>query len=554
MIKKTIKNISAKIFFKFGAKQNLIFNDFVLRRIGVRDNFHKIMNEKGLNNKTTDQILENNKKVLFFRMRFVPRAFSTEFVLAHIFKNKGWDPIFVACNSILSICNGWDIRNEEKKNEKLVCKICEYNFIEISKNIPYPTKFIANYLSKDEILEVSNGIDIINVDELKNLTIEDVNLDDEIYLSLAKFLFKGSLNSSDLEYAQRFVKSSTLLVKAFKKIIEIEKPDLVIMNCGHIFWFGIAYKILKKHNVKVITYDETNIAVTHLTWTFDSLNPTVDYNWIKEWDVFKSHELNNNELNQINELIQERQKYFLYQKDQDTKSFRETYDITKYKYKFSLFTNVLWDATVVGKNEVYSKGLIDWVKQTIRIIEEQPEACLVIRVHPAEKKVYGMSSRERVIEELYKWKSNFKDNIIFIDSESTINSYEIVDCSDVVLIYATNLGLEAVLKNKMVIVTGPAHYRNKGFTNDPLTTKEYEEILTKIIAENYYVYPDMHKAIKYSYFAYIKTQFELNIFKDEHPHKVEDLNFGQFSELDHNVNLSNLVDWMILQERGYFIN
>jgi hypothetical protein len=555
-MKETIKKIIIRQFFNLGKLGPLFFNDFILEKIGLKSSFHKVIKSKSPLVSTKTDLAKSQKKkgtVLFIRMRFVPRAYSIELALAQSLRSKGWESKFIACNSILKICNGWDIRHEENNTSDIVCQTCQYNNKKFSEVIDFPMLFIEDYLTKKEIIELEDKIEIKNVNELKDLTLDGVNLKDEIYLSLAKFLFKGQLSHDDLEYANRFAKTSLLLVIVLKKMIQNEKPDIAIMNCGHIFWFGIAYKILSQMNIKTLTYDETNIAVTHLTWTFDSRNPCVDYNWNNEWTKFKDVTLTNENEKEILSLIEERQKYFLYQKTNDTISFSKEYDLSLYKYKFSLFTNVLWDATVVGKNSVYDEGLIDWVKHSISIIERYPEACLIIRVHPAEKEVYGMRSRERVIEELRKWKTNFAENIIFIESESKMNSYEIVENTDIVLIYATNLGLEAVFKNKMVVLTGPAHYINKGFTQDPSTPEEFEGLLKKIIEEDFYAYPDTALATKYAYLAFIKTQVKLSIFMDKHPHLVSDLKISSFSDFIHDEQISKLTDW-IINEQGYFLN
>lgn len=555
-MKERFKKFLSRQFFNLGKFGPFFFNGFILEKIGVKSSFHQLIRSKlPSDEKKTDfaNVSEQKGKALFIRMRFVPRAFTIELVLAQSLRAKGWESKLIACNSILSICNGWDIRHEENNTSDIVCQTCQYNNRKLSEIIDFPMLFIEDYLTKKEIIELEDKIEINDVNELKNLTLDGVNLKDEVYLSLAKFLFKGQLSQDDLKYANRFAKTSLLLVIVLKKIIKNEKPDIAIMNCGHIFWFGIAYKILSQMKIKTLTYDETNIAVTHLTWTFDSRNPCVDYNWDIEWANFKEELFTNESKKEVLALIKERQKYFLYQKTSDTLSFSKEYDLSSYKLKFSLFTNVLWDATVVGKNSVYDKGLIDWVKHSISIIEQYPEACLIIRVHPAEKEVYGMRSRERVIEELRKWRSNFAENIILIDSESKINSYEIVENTDIVLIYATNLGLEAVFKDKMVVLTGPAHYRKKGFTQDPSSPEDYEILLKRIIEEDFYAYPDIELATKYAYLAFIKTQMKLSIFQDKHPHLVSDLNISNFADVINDDEISKLTDWIITKQ-GYYLN
>lgn len=545
--KQIVKEKLIKIFFT--QKSNFISNKWILNKIGIRNKFLDLYSER------KGKIKNNNPikigEVLFLRMRFVPRFYSLEIVLANSFRKFGFESKFLACNSKLNICSGWDYRNEVIQNQKNICNICEFNNLEISKLLDYPVSFLSEYISTERSKEIEKSVTLGKIDDLKDLWIEGIYLKDELYLTVAKFLFKGQLNEADYDYCNRFYKSATILVVGFIEYFKKNNVDIVVMNCGHIFWYGIAYKILSSLNKKIITYDETNIGVTNLTWTFDASNPCVDYNWNNEWDSFKETELADFEVIQINHLLQTRKEYFLYERVNTMVNFDDSKS-KKYGLTISLFTNVLWDSTVVGKNSVYENGLVDWVKHTIEIIEKYPDVRLIIRIHPAEKVVYGMRSRENVIEELLKWKTDYKENIIFIESESKINSYEIVKKSDVILVYATNLGLEAVFENKLVVTSGPAHFRNKGFTIDPNTPLEFENILNSICEHKFHFVPNIDLAKKYAFLAFIKTQNNLNLFKDENPHTVTDFECKFLSDKTESVEFDNLINWMI-NGSGYYL-
>jgi hypothetical protein len=548
-MKMKIKIILQKLFFINKDFFLLFLSNKFLEKLGVKSKFINLVENKTKIPYETSN--EYNKKFLFLRMRFMPRAFTTELMLAHSLRSKGVDCKFLLDSPILNISNSWDIRSEENNTVKLQSNIDYFNNQELSKVLNFTSMFIDDYITVDKQKEIESRVSISSVDDLRSFSVFGIDLKDELYLSLCKYLFVGNISEKEIDKAQDFAKASAVLVYIFKKVFSDEKPDAVVMNCGHIFWYGIAYNILKSLGIKIITYDETTISVLNLTWIFDSRNPCVDFKWESEWESYRQEEFKDSDKSKIKYIIDERKKHYLYNKRNKTISLNSKYDLSRYRLVFSLFTNVLWDATVVGKHPVYHEGLIAWVKHTIEIIEKFDDVALIIRIHPAEKDIFGLGSREKVMDELLKWRPQFKENIIIIDSSLNINTYDVVDASDSVLAYASNIGLEAVLMDKIVFVVGPAHFRNKSFTIDPRTPSEFEDLLIKFIENKFEFKSQKEIALKYAFHAFVKTQMILPYFVDKNPFIVSDLKINDFNDFVTDSKINKLTDWM-LDQTGYY--
>lgn len=531
-----IRNICCKLFWV---------------KLGVIDKFIILLKTKKISNYK----IKNNtghKKILFLRMRFMPRALTTELVLAKGLNEKNVECKFIFCDSNLPICNGWSILND---NPHKLCRYCLTNNKEVKNLLPFDSIFLDNTISNQDFQKLENKYAEIDVNNLKELTINGFDIGNELYMSLAKFLFVGKIEntSKNNEYAKKFAISGHILVHSLEKMFNSENPDIVIMNCGHIFWYGIAFQILKSKKIKTITYDEMSLAVTKLHWVFSNAEPCVDFKWDHDWERFSKRNLSKTQEKKIMTLINERKKYFLYKIDKTVISLDSIINLKPYKKVVSLFTNVLWDATILGKNDIFI-DTIDWIKTTIKFFEEHDDLFLIIRIHPAEAKLFDLVSKERVLDELLAWKKEYKNNILFIESEQKINSYEIVESSDLVLTYASNIGLESVLENKNVIVSGICHYKNKGFTLDPKTKDEYLNLLKKFSTNSLIEKIDIELAMKYCYFSLIDSQIDLKIFTENHPFLVNDLNFEDFNSDNSNV-ISELVNWILKYNTdGFFFN
>ena len=329
--------------------------------------------------------------VLFLRMRFVPRLSATELVLAKQLADDGASPVFAYCSPVLKCCNGWDVRSATPESE---CEKCHRGNRRIAAMLTWPSSFLADDLVADDYEAAEVFSSSIGIDELKHLVIEGHDLGNEMYRSLAKYLFIGTIPSTDEneKLARGFAQAAFLLVRGLGRLFDRVNPEVVVMNCGHVMWYGIAYRLLAELGVRTVTFDETNIAVTHLSWNFDDAHPCVDYVWDSEWREWRDRPLSAPHRAAIEALLDDRRGRFLYEPTNVYERPAELEALSGFSKVFTLFTNVPWDATIVGKDIVFP-SMQDWVEEAVRIAAGHPDTALVIRVHPAEAGVYGMISR-----------------------------------------------------------------------------------------------------------------------------------------------------------------
>jgi hypothetical protein len=122
--------------------------------------------------------------------------------------------------------------------------------------------------------------------------------------------------------------------------------------------------------------------------------------------------------------------------------------------------------------------MLEWIFDTIEWAKKNENYLILIRVHPAEKRGV-LPSRQCVVPEIKKRYHKIPDNILLIDSEDMITSYDCSLFTNITVIYGTKMGVEISSIGKPVIVVGDAWVRNKGFTYDPKSKNEYFDILKK---------------------------------------------------------------------------
>jgi len=141
-----------------------------------------------------------------------------------------------------------------------------------------------------------------------------------------------------------------------------------------------------------------------------------------------------------------------------------------------LATNVLGDSLTLGR-QVFSRTMADWIEQTVEYFITRDDVQLVIRVHPGETLAHGTSMVDVVKEKL----GEIPAHIHLVEPEEKINTYDVLDITDLGLVYTTTVGLEMAMRGIPVIVSGQTHYRDRGFTHDPDTWEDYYMMLEGLL-------------------------------------------------------------------------
>jgi hypothetical protein len=138
-----------------------------------------------------------------------------------------------------------------------------------------------------------------------------------------------------------------------------------------------------------------------------------------------------------------------------------------------IFTNVVYDTSQVHANVVFS-NMFEWLDASLEIIHAHPETLFVIRAHPDEMRPgTAKLSRESVHDWVLRNQVNELPNVVFIDSQEYISSYELVQRSKFVVVYNSSIGLEATLLGRLVLCGGQARYTQYPIVFFPPTVKEF---------------------------------------------------------------------------------
>ena len=251
------------------------------------------------------------------------------------------------------------------------------------------------------------------------------------------------------------------------------KPDIVIVPNGTIQEMGVVYRVARHLNLPTVTFEFSD--QRERIWLAQD-SEIMRHDTDDLWAARGQEPLDETKFQQLKDLFAARVdaktwKNFTRQW-QDTptqggESVRKKLGLDD-RPVILLATNVLGDSLTLGR-QVFSKSMAEWIEKTVCYFAERQDVQLVIRVHPGEVLTHGTSMVDVIKAAL----GDIPDHFRLIEPDEKINTYDILDITDLGLVYSTTVGLEMSMRGIPVIVAGQTHYRNRGFTNDPTTWEMY---------------------------------------------------------------------------------
>lgn len=292
------------------------------------------------------------------------------------------------------------------------------------------------------------------------------------------------------------------VAKAVFDYFSENRPDQVIVPNGTVQEFGVIYRVAKYFKIPTVTYEFGE--QRERIWIAQDAE-IMRQNTDALWESRKSTRFSAAQMKRIHDLFESRQKGTLWENfgrkwqgapTAGDKKVRKTLGLDD-RPVVLLATNVLGDSLTLGR-QLFSKSMTEWLIRTVQYFSGRPDVQLIIRIHPGELFLKGIS----IAEVIQREQSKLPENIHLIGPKDSINTYDLVAIADLGLVYTTTVGLEMALSGVPVIVSGNTHYRGKGFTIDPDSWVNYFKILGQVLsnpANNKMTKTQIDTAWKYAY-------------------------------------------------------
>lgn len=276
-------------------------------------------------------------------------------------------------------------------------------------------------------------------------------------------------------------------------LIESNKFDYLVIPGGLCLTSGIFHKLAEEKKIRVVSYDSgmggsfllsTDGVAAHL----NDIPRAVETVFSSE--KFDFEKIEQDVLSLVNDRLQGKDvfKSQLGQNDTDM----------DFSNSVLLPLNVNWDSAALNKHKIF-QDTIEWITDTTKWILENTNKNIIIRQHPVERFDYGKScdDYETILFEIFGKHSR----VIFIGAEDKVNTYDILEQTDLVITHTSTVATEAVISGVNVITVSSVYYSQIGFVSSPNTKEAYYEKIKSTLDAQPEINMDKYKKAIVTYFV-----------------------------------------------------
>jgi hypothetical protein len=358
-----------------------------------------------------------------------------------------------------------------------------------------------------------------DIQKILKFEYEDIHFGNIVRGVMYRFYKSTNFGKDGPLRANQFLKTSLTNYFQVKKLYKENSYKFFFFSHGIYCTWEPVRNYCDINKVPFICYDRGKRIGTA---NFNINHPSPDWSFDHAWIRYKEKKLNNDEEKMVDQYLKERElqkgdvySYNSAERINDINFLKQSLKIKPHAKVITIFTNLIWDAANVARDIAFSSAF-DCIEQTILRYCQNTDVHILIRSHPAEKIVGTNERYGQLIKD--KFQNQLPENVTVIEPELNINSFSVIDISDIGVVNTSTVGLEFALANKPIILISETNYRNKGFTYDVTSEIDYFSKLDALLNKRS-IFPDQaNLARKYFYmmmFLYQKKmplKFDKNIF------------------------------------------
>lgn len=403
---------------------------------------------------------------IFTSYAYWPRL-ETELEIIHQYLEKDYKISVIYCDSSLYTCPD---NTQKVKTKCLTCKSRFINGIKLIENdnlkiIP----LVLNLKSSAIFAQKTKNIEFSSWEDLRNYSFDGIDFGESAYSEMITQLKDTNPKFSKYRnWANNLLKNSIMTYLFFKDLFDSEKPDLFILFNGRISPYRSVFRLAKKLKLNTKVFELGFFNNTYLF--FENLASDISgherqllkvYNKHKNLDSIKKIEITNKF---FNDRIKGNSNTILFNDLQKLKKL----NLDSSKKVVSIFNSS--DTEFIGipenKVDVY-ENQNQAIEKILDYYNKNESILFILRIHPNLR-----STNNTQIREIKNFQKKY-DNLIVIQPESSIDSYELIKQSHLILVFGSTVGIESIFLGKDTLLFGKSMYSTFGGTINP---KNYIEL------------------------------------------------------------------------------
>ncbi|MFC6864712.1 hypothetical protein ACFQGE_14750 [Halomicroarcula sp. GCM10025817] len=421
----------------------------------------------------------------------------TSSILAHAFRVRGYEPMFLVCDGDLGMCP----RQFDRGESPATCSKCHYKGNRILQQFGFDHATVGEVLPSGYEPPSLGGYD-----DLRDVTYRDVHVSTFALGSTRQALRKYHVDFEDPEEGRVYrelLRNSLVLVDALEALLDRTSIDVAIGSRPVYMYEGMLLEVAANRGLDARTYHASGFRSEKIL--FGDLSNEHSHQTFTDADYVEevlSTPLSDNKCVEVDNIMAGRQDGSEVRVHY-TEGANETVEAEDSETVLGLFTHVLWDAAIEVEQIIF-EDIFEWVTETIEYVGTKDDTRLIIKPHPGE---LGRKTNEKMYDWIHDNVADVPDNVDVLRPDTDVDTYKLIEQLDAGLVYASTVGLEMAYYGYPAVVVGKAHYRDFDFTFDPDTLAEYCDMIDS--AAELEVTPEMRdRARRYAHLLLVRKELD----------------------------------------------
>ena len=301
--------------------------------------------------------------------------------------------------------------------------------------------------------------------------------------------------------------SAVLLVWLAGRLLDREQPDIVIAGSGRTLPSACLSSVASLRRVHVVTWDTEPTYADGLVFSHNEAAPLLPLD--DAWKTAAQERLSVDQIQCAARVPRRagrgatRRNATIPRRWRIAMSFGATW-LRPGAPLIVAFTNSAWDMAAVDRDVGFA-SMFEWLFALVEYGVAHPEIDLVVRAHPAEMNAApDLRSRTPVGPEILARFGGLPGNITLVEGASPVSSYALAEMAQVVMTYASRIGLEVAVRGKRPWLAGDTTYRGRGFTRDLASRQEMIDLLDARTFDDALPAGDVELAERFAYLWFFR--------------------------------------------------
>ncbi len=440
-----------------------------------------------------------NKKILLQTSNHPTPHLETELEIMERLLQNGNTIYWVICNGDFQTC----FHNPEHK--LMHCKVCHSR---VNKGLEILRKNVVNHqnlhvLSYGQFLQLEqfkkNGFvsdfDFNTIGELKTYHYKTYDSGMATASSLVSFTRN---HEPDLlrhkDFINRGLLTGAYLYEVFQLILDQIQPDLVVLFNGRFVENRPLLRVSQERKIDYATHERGGklntflFRINSIPHSIETVRNEMEALWsqagVDRVEVGKTF--------YTNRIKRVEDAWYSFTKEQQEGRLPESLKNIENKKVITIFNSSLDEYEgLEGFGPFFYQNDNEGILQICRSLERFSDIKLYLRVHPNLRRLNNSQNK------FLKEKINVLNSVEMIPAEDSVDTYALIDKSEIVIVFGSTVGAEAAFAGKKVVLLGRAAYENLDCFVIP---KSHEELM-RILTDDTYVFPVINQddPLKYGF-------------------------------------------------------